>query len=173
MKRGLPPQQKRLLANGKRPCRGCQGELPKGRHVWCSNACMERAYMALSTFARRRVRERDHGVCALCDGDTEKVKRILRWLRHRGAGAWTTHANVLDAKHAHDLIVRAWGRHPSTWGWDEGRTWWEADHIVPLVNGGTNDLSNYRTLCIPCHRRVTAELARSRSKRGRQTEMTL
>jgi 5-methylcytosine-specific restriction endonuclease McrA len=27
---------------------------------------MERHYMALSAHARRRVRERDHGVCALC-----------------------------------------------------------------------------------------------------------
>lgn len=36
---------------------------------------------------------------------------------------------------------------------------WEADHIVPVIEGGGEcDLANYRTLCIPCHRKVTAEL---------------
>lgn len=36
---------------------------------------------------------------------------------------------------------------------------WEADHIVPVVEGGgLCGLDGYRTLCIPCHKRVTAEL---------------
>lgn len=28
----------------------------------------------------------------------------------------------------------------------------EVDHIVPLAAGGTNELANLRTLCVPCHR---------------------
>jgi 5-methylcytosine-specific restriction protein A len=68
---------------------------------------MERHYMALSAHARRRVRERDHGVCALCGVTGE----------------------------------------------------WEADHIIPLAEGGTNELSNYRTLCVPCHKAETRALA--------------
>lgn len=36
---------------------------------------------------------------------------------------------------------------------------WQADHIVPVVEGGgLCDLSNYRTLCRPCHKRETAAL---------------
>jgi 5-methylcytosine-specific restriction endonuclease McrA len=36
---------------------------------------------------------------------------------------------------------------------------WDADHIVPVAEGGGEcDLHNLRTLCIPCHRRVTEEL---------------
>ena len=36
---------------------------------------------------------------------------------------------------------------------------WDADHIVPVAEGGGEcDLCNLRTLCIPCHRRVTEEL---------------
>jgi 5-methylcytosine-specific restriction endonuclease McrA len=38
------------------------------------------------------------------------------------------------------------------------KTWWEADHIVPVVEGGDSNLENVRTLCIPCHRKVTAAL---------------
>ena len=38
---------------------------------------------------------------------------------------------------------------------------WQADHIVPVIEGGGEcGLENYRTLCTACHRRVTAELAR-------------
>jgi 5-methylcytosine-specific restriction endonuclease McrA len=50
---------------------------------------------------------------------------------------------------------------------------WEADHVVPLVLGGSHDLSNYRTLCLGCHKAETAKLARTRSRRGRQTEIVL
>ena len=36
---------------------------------------------------------------------------------------------------------------------------WEADHIVPVVEGGGGcGLEGYRTLCIPCHRLVTRDL---------------
>lgn len=31
----------------------------------------------------------------------------------------------------------------------------EVDHIVPLAGGGSNEMSNLRTLCRACHRRVT------------------
>lgn len=43
----------------------------------------------------------------------------------------------------------------------------EADHIVPLAEGGAEDVSNMQGLCRPCHSRKTARssrgLARSRS----------
>ena len=29
----------------------------------------------------------------------------------------------------------------------------DVDHIVPLANGGSNALTNLRTLCVDCHRR--------------------
>ena len=45
------------------------------------------------------------------------------------------------------------------------KTWWEADHIVPVVEGGDSSLGNIRTLCIRCHRGVTAELRSRRAKR--------
>lgn len=41
---------------------------------------------------------------------------------------------------------------------------WEADHILPVSEGGGEcGLDNYRTLCIPCHRHATNELRRRRA----------
>jgi len=47
------------------------------------------------------------------------------------------------------------GRHNSDW--------WDADHIVPIIEGGKNELANLRTLCLACHRGHTAALARRRA----------
>lgn len=39
---------------------------------------------------------------------------------------------------------------------------WQADHIVPVcMGGGESDLSNFRTLCVPCHEKVTRDLVTS------------
>ena len=35
----------------------------------------------------------------------------------------------------------------------------ECDHITPKARGGSDDLSNLRLLCRPCHRSVTAREA--------------
>ena len=38
-------------------------------------------------------------------------------------------------------------------------TLWDMDHIIPVVEGGGGcGLDNLRTLCIPCHRKVTKKL---------------
>lgn len=47
---------------------------------------------------------------------------------------------------------------------------WEADHIVPVVEGGGEcGLEGYRTLCLHCHKRETAKLARRRAAARKQT----
>ena len=46
------------------------------------------------------------------------------------------------------------------------KTLWEADHILPVAEGGGEcDLENIRTLCLICHRKQTREL-RSRLRQG-------
>jgi 5-methylcytosine-specific restriction enzyme A len=40
---------------------------------------------------------------------------------------------------------------------------WDADHIVPVVEGGGEcDLANLQTLCLKCHRERTAALRKRR-----------
>ena len=47
---------------------------------------------------------------------------------------------------------------------------WEADHIVPVADGGGEcGLDNYRLLCRPCHVRVTLEWRASRPSRPSAT----
>jgi len=73
-------------------------------------------------------------------------------------------------------LAEAWEKRWSDRGWpiDEynSRSWWDADHIQPVVEGGGGcGLDNYRTLCVPCHKAETAELARRRAKaRQKQVE---
>ena len=51
-----------------------------------------------------------------------------------------------------------------------GRHTWEADHIVPVIEGGgvvrgQDPLPNLRTLCIGCHKAATKALAGRRAKK--------
>jgi 5-methylcytosine-specific restriction protein A len=32
----------------------------------------------------------------------------------------------------------------------------QCDHVVPVADGGGDDLANLRAVCVPCHRRHTA-----------------
>ena len=32
----------------------------------------------------------------------------------------------------------------------------EVDHIIPLVNGGRDDESNYQSICVECHKKKSA-----------------
>lgn len=43
---------------------------------------------------------------------------------------------------------------------------WDADHIVPLCEGGAHSLQNLRTLCRPCHKEETKALAKRRSRKN-------
>ena len=96
--------------------------------------------------ARRRVRKRDRGHCAICGLDTVRLRRSIR-----GKGAFEK--------------TRALGFKPR-------KSFWELDHIVPLIDGGSHDLPNLQTLCTPCHKRKTsAEAADRRAARAEAAEL--
>ncbi|WP_425300163.1 HNH endonuclease [Nocardia flavorosea] len=40
------------------------------------------------------------------------------------------------------------------------------DHIVPWSKGGTDELSNLQTLCVPCHNAKSADETRKRMRTG-------
>ena len=42
----------------------------------------------------------------------------------------------------------------------------EVDHIVPVAQGGTDDLTNLEAICTSCHREKTAREAQDARGRG-------
>lgn len=85
-------------------------------------------------YLREQVFRRDKGVCAICGINTEVLRKEKRKLDYA----------------ARRKFEKEWGSR---------RSLWDADHIVPVAEGGGEcDLSNMRTLCLRCHRKATAEL---------------
>lgn len=157
-------------ADGSKQCRECGADVPAGRRNWCGRKCVE-AYeiRAMPSRMRRYVHQRDHGVCAICRIDTRRVARWLSELPHvTGAGHWrygredryTKQSNfgrVLGRHRARAVVLlgRLWGVRV-----DHRKTLWDADHIVPVAEGGgACGLENLRTLCLRCHKEQTTALA--------------
>jgi len=126
-------------AEGRALCRWCGLEVPPARRTFCSEWCVEEWRLRSDPgYLREKTLERDRGVCAVCGLDT--VGEFNRMRRLRGL--------------ARTRAFAAWGLRPGT-----RRSLWDADHIVPVSEGGGEcDLSNIRTLCLNCHRKATAEL---------------
>ncbi len=97
-----------------------------------------------SSYLRECVFERDKGICALCDIDTHKLRRKI--MRMPFGERMRELRRLIEEGVIHK----------------KRKSWWEADHILPVVEGGDSNLENMRTLCIPCHRGVTAELRQRR-----------
>lgn len=125
----------------KKICRWCKSQVSGRRRTFCSDACVhEWRLRSSSSYLRDCVFERDRGVCALCGIDTVKQRRAVMKL------PFGMRMAELRRLIEQGVIAR------------KRKSWWEADHIVPVVEGGDSNLENLRTLCVPCHRGVTAEL---------------
>ena len=124
-------------ANGRPLCRWCSLEVPSNRQTFCSDWCVEEWKLRTNPgHLRERVFERDKGVCAHCGLDCLAHYNHLRRLR-----------GTARAKAA------------SEWKQGSRKSLWDADHIVPVAEGGGEcDLSNMRTLCLKCHRLSTTAL---------------
>lgn len=111
------------------------------RRTFCSDACVHEFRLRSSgSYLRDCVFERDRGICAICGLDTHRTRRRVMRL------PFSERMRELRALQSRGMIHR--GR----------KSWWEADHILPVVEGGDSNLENIRTLCIPCHREVTRAL---------------
>ena len=131
---------------GGRPlCRWCNLEVPQRRFTFCSDRCVREWRLRTDPgYLRDQVFERDRGRCAICHADTQAAYIELK--RARGV-------------HRLKLLER-WSLTRLT-----RRSLWDADHIVPVVEGGGEcDLENIRTLCLICHRRATGDLRRRLAK---------
>jgi 5-methylcytosine-specific restriction endonuclease McrA len=113
--------------------------------------------------ARMRVEQRDHGVCAKCGRDCAALWTKLDALIHL----------VYSSEPATKRRGYRWWKLALRLGLSGGysyclRSLWDADHIVPVVEGGGGcGLDNLRTLCRPCHKEETRALARRRAEARR------
>jgi 5-methylcytosine-specific restriction protein A len=156
-------------------------DIPKGRLTWCSQKCVDEYLMRSSSeFIRRKVYERDKGICDLCGCDadaeyrawTERRKSIaamaerlingnrfnVDWVDGRWAFRDTDHPGHREIEKFRKSLLDKYA--PGKW--TKGRaSGWDADHIIPVAEGGGEcDIDNFRTLCHPCHKKVTAALAK-------------
>ena len=88
---------------------------------------------------RKKVFERDRGVCVECTTDTEALRERVAQLRGDArAAVW----KFLEAE-----------------GFSRSRSLWEADHELALDEEGRDELGNLATRCRPCHSEKTSEQA--------------
>ncbi|KKK81125.1 hypothetical protein LCGC14_2816610 [marine sediment metagenome] len=152
--------------SGRNLCRQCATEVPKGRRTFCSSECVDAwKWTTDPAFVRAKVWDRDRGVCANCDRDTEMARRrALNMLRR-----WTEwkRGRPTALKRLTSAAVNRFGRGC----WARAHTsWWDADHITPVDEGGGEcGLDNYQTLCLPCHRLKTATQAARKAGRRMAT----
>jgi 5-methylcytosine-specific restriction protein A len=134
-------------ANGLALCRWCSLEVPPRRRTFCSEYCVNEWRLRTDPgYLRECVLARDRGMCALCAADTLAAWNWIK--KSRGSGRLRA--------------LREWGLTRMS-----RSSLWDADHVVPVVEGGGEcDLSNIRTLCLKCHRQVTAELRARRMNRS-------
>jgi len=157
--------------NGERLCRNCHGPMPadKRKHN-CSPKCVEEWRCKTSPSHLRWVLfQRDHGVCAKCGVDTDAQKKEYR--ARINAIHKSEHAYRWQNNHE---IAKEYGIPPGRVTSD----WWDADHIVPVIEGGGEcGPEGYQTLCIPCHKKETAELRKRMAARAKaakpQRQMSL
>jgi hypothetical protein len=124
----------------------------------------------ISWLARREATDLfDAGKLQIFSGFTESQKRYSA-------------ARVLDNERVHNYDIDLWSEH---WISEEmkrrfgetrahdGHTW-EADHIIPVIEGGGEcGLDNYRPLCLQCHRKETAALAKRRAEKRKQSKQEM
>jgi 5-methylcytosine-specific restriction protein A len=137
--------------NGRGLCRWCSLEVPARRFTFCSDFCVhEWKLRSQPGYLREQILQRDRGMCAHCGLDTIREHRKLK--RARGESRMA--------------LIQHWGLTRRM-----RKSLWDADHILPVTEGGGEcDLDNIRTLCLRCHRTVTARL-RERIRRAKVAAM--
>lgn len=135
---------------GRALCRECGQEVPRGRRSFCSDGCVDAwKWKTDPGFVRRKVFERDRGICADCGLDCQLLAGALAGLRELTTLGWhgNPRADITPEIKAITAKLNCPGR----------TTLWDADHVVPVAQGGGGcGLDNYQTLCVWCHRDKTA-----------------
>lgn len=135
--------------NGRALCRQCGVEVPPSRRTFCGQSCVDQWMIRTGSRTAKFVLKRDGGICALCGLDCVALRKQA--LKLKGIARQKFMAD-------HGIPLH------------RVRRFWDIDHVLPVVEGGGDcGLENLRSLCIPCHRKVTAELARKRAEARKST----
>lgn len=147
-------------------CRVCGQPCPTRRHRWHDTCVAEYNALASGQGFRQAVWNRDHGRCAACPPDASPQPRHNGQLC-TGCGRTTPPGCVCWT--CTPLRLRAPGHPDPPPSPELLPVGWDADHIVPLIDGGPNTMDNAQTLCLPHHRAKTAAEARARAATRRAT----
>ncbi len=161
-----PPRLLKHDDQGRPLCRWCGKVVKPPRRSWCSQECADARLLEFDP--RGAVKKRDHGICASCGLDADAIRAEAYLVYNRihalGWGQWN-YGERIGGLLARWVQRRLPGRDVSRLRLD--RSWWEADHAVPLIEGGSWGLDNLRTLCTWCHKAESAKLAARRAKSTR------
>jgi 5-methylcytosine-specific restriction endonuclease McrA len=107
---------------------------------------MEILIRTSTNYLRTCVYKRDKGICKICNIDTKDIAK---------------HALSLEGQEREEYLkFYSISNKRKIWMKKHGGGLWDADHIVPVKEGGgLCGLDNLRTLCIKCHKEVTKVLA--------------
>ena len=131
-------------------CRWCGKGVKPPKRTMCSPECVHELRLRMGgRYLRDCVYSRDKGVCSICMIDTKKT------------------ATSILSKSGDDKLnhMKEFSISPKRKIWikKHGGGLWDADHIVPVKEGGgLCGLDNLRTLCIKCHKNETKILAQKK-----------
>ena len=130
--------------NGLPCCRYCGEECPPPKRTFCSEQCVHEWKIRTNPgYVRRCLFAKERGVCRKCKLDTEAARK---------------HAIKLPPEDRQVLMDSLGILEPD-------RSWWCADHIVEVrQGGGCCGLDNYQTLCCRCHVQKTNAVTKSHKK---------
>ena len=124
-------------------CRWCNKGVSPPRRTLCSKECEHELKLRISgRYLRDCVYNRDKGICKICNIDTKQIARDANNMTGVDKNNFLTQYNI-------SLKRKIWIK-------KHGGGLWDADHIVPVKDGGgLCGLDNMRTLCISCHKIIT------------------
>jgi 5-methylcytosine-specific restriction enzyme A len=130
--------------NGVILCRWCSKPVKPPRRTMCSSLCAHEIRIRTNNkYLRECLFKRDNGICKICNQDTKSIAKTALKLDLEQRNIFLKNNNI-------SLKRKIWKR-------KFGGGLWDADHILPVKDGGGScGLENLRTLCISCHKLVTA-----------------
>lgn len=150
-------------------CRLCRRRLPNHRRGYCTDECQSAYLMATSSqYVRLRVFEIDEGVCRGCGLDCDATEKRL-WgystMQKMAPKSSPIQRGMLAPMELRVALVTSLRSFGFVLSPSKVETLWQADHIVPVVDGGSFLIENLQTLCQVCHKGKTTTESAMRAKR--------